>query len=181
MLVHKTESPIHELAVAELQILGCSDNSAWSCIRRIVEVTDQHWKLEESTEPEDLDAFDNWNWEEHHYGVEYRSAWLPHPVHGEYRSPWSPENDNPDDCWSASDAGVQARITLAGGGPAVRIVAALDGYGCSDQFIIEHANWSSWEEIDLARDDRLPDYVRDYVFNMVGRYIQHVAGWIQEL
>ena len=170
MLVHKTESPIHELALAQLEILGDSDNSAWACIRRIVEVTDKHWRLEESTNSDDFDAFDNWNWNEHHYGVEWRSSWSAEPINS-YR----------DISWLASDAGVEARITLAGGGPAVRIVAELDGYGSTDNFIVEHANWSRWEQIDVARDDRLPDYVRGYVFDMVGRYIQHVAGWIQEL
>ena len=173
MLVHKTESPIHELALAQLEILGDSDNSAWSCIRRIVEVTDQHWRLEESTNSDDLDAFNNWNWDDYHYGVEYRSCWSSQPVRedGGYTG----------DEWLVSDAGVEARIILAGGGPAVRIVAELDGYGSTDKFIVEHANWSNWEQINVACDDRLPDYVRDYVFNMVGRYIQHVAGWIQEL
>lgn len=175
MLVHKTESPIHALALAQLEILGDSDNSAWSCIRRIVEVTDQHWKLEESTNADDLDAFNNWNWEEHHYGVQYRSCWSSQPV-VEFGQVYG-EDAN----WSVSDAGVEARIILAGNGPAVRIVAELDGYGSTDNFIVEHANWSNWEQINVARDDRLPDYVRGYVFDMVGRYIQHVAGWIQEL
>jgi len=167
MLVHKTESPIHELALAQLEILGDSDNSVWACIRRIVEVTDQHWKLEEATykgafRDSDLDEFNNWNWNEHHYGVEYRSCWAT----------------DPDD-WHASDGGVEARITLAGGGPAVRIVAELDGYGSTDNFIVEHANWSNWEQINVARDDRLPDYVRGYVFDMVERYVSNVAGWRQ--
>ena len=173
MLVHKTESPIHELALAQLETLGDSDNSAWACIRRIVEVTDEHWKLEESTNSDDLDAFNNWNWDDHHYGVEYRSCWSSQPV-VEFGQTYT------GDHWLVSDAGVEARITLAGGGPAVRIVAELDGYGSTHKFIVEHANWSNWEQINVARDDRLPDYVRDYVFNMVGRYIQHVAGWIQE-
>jgi hypothetical protein len=171
MLVHKTESPIHELALAQLEILGDSDNSAWACIRRIVEVTDLYCRLEESTKPEDFEAFDNWNWEEHHYGVEWRSSWSAEPIDS-YR----------DINWLASDAGVEARITLAGGGPAVRIVADLDGYGSTDEFIVEHCSWwSRWEELTWACDDRLPDYVCDYVFDMVGRYISHVAGWIQEL
>jgi hypothetical protein len=161
---------LHYRALAELDALGDQDNSAWSCIGRIVEVTDLYCRLEESTKPEGFDAFDNWNWDEHHYGVEWRSSWSAEPIDS-YR----------DISWLASDAGVEARITLAGGGPAVRIVAELDGYGCTDKFIVEHANWSSWEQIDLARDDRLPDYVRSYVFDMVGRYIQHVAGWVQEL
>jgi hypothetical protein len=133
-------------------------------VRRIVEVVDQYFNLEESTSLEDQYAFDNWNWDEHHYGVEYRSCFAT----------------NPED-WHASDAGVEARITLAGGGPAVRIVAELDGYGSTDKFIVEHANWSSWERIDVLHNDRLPSYVRGYVFDTVERYISHVAGCIQEL
>ena len=165
MLVHKTESPIHELALAQLETLGDSDNSAWACIRRIVEVTDQHWKLEESTNADDLDAFNEWNWEEHHYGVEYKSCWAI----------------DPDD-WNAADAGVEARITLAGNGPAVRIVAELDGYGSTDNFIVEHANWSSWQQIEFNRSfcyNALSEDVQDYVRVMVERYISNVAGWRQ--
>ena len=159
------EVGLHYRALAELDALGDQDNSAWSCIGRIVEVTDLYCRLEESTKPEGLDAFNDWNWDEHHYGVEYRSCFAT----------------NPED-WHASDAGVEARITLAGGGPAVRIVADLDGYGSTDEFIVEHCSWwSRWEELTWACDDRLPDYVCDYVFDMVGRYISHVAGWIQEL
>ena len=169
MLVHKTESPIHALALAQLQTLGDSDNSVWACIRRIVEVTDQHWKLEESTNSDDLDAFNNWNWDEHHYGVEYRSCWSSQPL------------EESLDGWSVFDAGVEARIILAGGGPAVRIVAELDGYGSTDNFIVEHANWSRWEQIELVRSNALSEDVREYVRVMVERYIQHVAGWIQEL
>ena len=163
----------HQRALAELDALGDQDNSAWACIHRIVEITDQHWNLEESTNGDDLDAAENWNWEEHHYGVEYRSAWSSQPV-VEFGQVYG-EDAN----WLVSDAGVEARIILAGGGPAVRIVAELDGYGFSDKFIVEHANWSPWEQIDLVRDDRLSDHVREYVFSMVGRYIQHVAGRIQ--
>ena len=83
--------------------------------------------------------------------------------------------------WSVSDAGVEARIILAGNGPAVRIVAELDGYGATDNFIVEHANWSRWEQIELVRSNALSEDVREYVRVMVERYIQHVAGWIQEL
>ena len=172
MQVHKTESPIKALALAQLETLGDSDNSVWACIHRIVEVTDLHCRLEESTKPEDCEAFDNWNWEEHHYGVEYRSCWSPQPL------------EESLDGWSVFDAGVEARITLAGGGPAVRIVAELDGYGSTDNFIVEHANWSRWEQIELNRSfcyNALSEDVQDYVRVMVERYIQHVAGWIQEL
>lgn len=154
----------HYRALAELDALGDQDNSAWSCIHRIVQITDEHWRLEESTNADDLDAFNDWNWDEHHYGVEYRSCWAT-----------DPEN------WHASDGGVEARITLAGGGPAVRIVAELDGYGATDNFIVEHANWSRWEQIELVRSNALSEDVREYVRVMVERYIQHVAGWIQEL
>ena len=169
MLVHKTESPINALALAQLESLGNQDNSVWACMRRIVEVTDLYCRLEESTKPEDLEAFDNWNWEEHHYGVEYRSCWSSQPL------------EESLDGWSVFDAGVDARITLAGGGPAVRIVAELDGYGSTDNFIVEHANWSRWEQIELVRSNALSEDVREYVRVMVERYIQHVAGWIQEL
>ena len=172
MLVHKTESPINSLALAQLETLGDSDNSAWACMRRIVEVTDLYCRLEESTKPEDLEAFDNWNWEEHHYGVEYRSCWSSQPLAESL------------DGWSVFDSGVEARITLAGGGPAVRIVAELDGYGSTDNFIVEHANWSRWDQIELNRSfcyNALSEDVQDYVRVMVERYIQHVAGWIQEL
>ena len=84
MLVHKTESPIHELALAQLETLGNSDNSAWSCIRRIVEIVDQYFQLQEATytgafNDADLDDFNDWNWEEHHYGVDYRSCWSTNP------------------------------------------------------------------------------------------------------
>ena len=158
----------HHRALAELDALGDQDNSAWACIHRVMEITDQHWNLEESTNGDDLDAAENWNWDEHHYGVEYRSCWSSQPLAESLEG------------WSVFDAGVEARIILAGGGPAVRIVAELDGYGFSDKFIVEHANWSAWEQIDLARDDRLSEDVRYYVLNMVGRYIQHVAGWIQQ-
>jgi len=178
MLVHKTESPINALALAQLETLGDSDNSVWACIRRIVEVTDQHWKLEESTNSDDLDAFNNWNWDEHHYGVQYRSCWSSQPV-VEFGQVYG-EDAN----WSVSDAGVEARIILAGNGPAVRIVAELDGYGCTDNFIVEHANWSNWEQIEFKRSfcyNALSEDVQDYVRVMVERYIQHVAGWIQEL
>jgi len=162
----------HQRALSELDALGDQDNSAWACIHRVVEITDQHWNLEESTNGDDLDAAENWNWEEHHYGVEYRSAWSSQPVMED--GAYTPHH------WLVSDAGVEARIILAGGGPAVRIVAELDGYGFSDKFIVEHANWSPWDQIDLLRDDRLSDGVREYVFSMVGRYIQHVAGRIQQ-
>ena len=178
MLVHKTESPINALALAQLETLGDSDNSVWACIRRIVEVTDQHWKLEESTNSDDLDAFNNWNWDEHHYGVQYRSCWSSQPV-VEFGQVYG-EDAN----WSVSDAGVEARIILAGNGPAVRIVAELDGYGCTDNFIVEHANWSNWEQIEFNCSfcyNALSEDVQDYVRVMVERYIQHVAGWIQEL
>ena len=167
MLVHKTESPIKALALAQLESLGNQDNSAWACMREIVEVVDQYSKLEESTNSDDLDALNNWNWSEHHYGVEYRSCFAAQP-----------------EDWHASDAGVEARIILAGGGPAVRIVAELDGYGCTDKFIFEHANWSRWDQIELNRSfcfKALSEDVQDYVRVMVERYIQHVAGWIQEL
>ena len=172
MQVHKTESPIHALALAQLESLGNQDNSAWACMRRIVEVTDQHWRLEEATykgafKDSDLDKFNNWDWSEHHYGVEYRSCFAAQP-----------------EDWHASDAGVEARITLAGGGPAVRIIAELDGYGSTDKFIFEHANWSRWDQIELNRSfcfNALSEDVQDYVRMMVERYIQHVAGWIQEL
>jgi len=178
MQVHKTESPIKALALAQLETLGDSDNSVWACIHRIVEVTDQHWKLEESTNADDLDAFNDWNWDEHHYGVQYRSCWSSQPV-VEFGQVYG-EDAN----WSVSDAGVEARIILAGNGPAVRIVAELDGYGCTDKFIFEHANWSSWEQIELNRSfcyNALSEDVQDYVSVMVERYSQHVAGWIQEL
>ena len=179
MLVHKTESPINALALAQLESLGDQENSAWACIRRIVEVTDLHWRLEEATyngafKDSDLDDFNNWNWEEHHYGVEYRSAWSSQPV-VEFGQTYEEDAQ-----WLVSDAGVEARITLAGGGPAVRIVAELDGYGSTDKFIVEHANWSNWEPVDFYFADRLSDDVRDYVRIMVERYIQQVAGWIQE-
>jgi len=163
------EVGLHYRALAELDALGDQDNSAWACIGRIVEVTDLYCRLEESTKPEDLEAFDNWNWEEHHYGVEYRSCWSSQPL------------EESLDGWSVFDAGVDARITLAGGGPAVRIVAELDGYGSTDNFIVEHANWSRWEQIELVRSNALSEDVREYVRVMVERYIQHVAGWIQEL
>ena len=173
-VIHNIEEVgLHYRALAELDALGDQDNSAWACIGWIVEVTDLYCRLEESTKPEGLDAFDNWNWEEHHYGVEYRSCWSSQPVRedGGYTG----------DHWLVSDAGVEARITLAGGGPAVRIVAELDGYGSTDKFIVEHANWSNWESVDFYFADRLSDDVRDYVRIMVERYIQQVAGWIQEL
>tara|TARA_R100001463_G_scaffold62360_1_gene115284 strand:+ start:488 stop:1003 length:516 start_codon:yes stop_codon:yes gene_type:complete len=163
------EVGLHYRALAELDALGDQDNSAWACIGRIVEVTDLYCRLEESTKPEGLDAFDNWNWDEHHYGVEYRSCWSSQPL------------EESLDGWSVFDAGVDARITLAGGGPAVRIVAELDGYGSTDNFIVEHANWSRWEQIELVRSNALSEDVREYVRVMVERYIQHVAGWIQEL
>jgi hypothetical protein len=169
MQAHKTENPTHALALAHLESLGDQDDSAWACVRRIVELVHEYFELQESTNLEDQYAFDNWSWEEHHYGVEYRSCWSSQP--------WG----DPLAGWSVSDAGVEARITLAGGGPAVRIVAELDGYGSTDNFIVEHANWSSWEKIDLMHNDRLPTYVRGYVFDTVARYVEHVAGWIQEL
>ena len=152
----------HYRALAELDALGDQDNSAWSCIHRIVQITDEHWRLEESTNADDIDAFNDWNWEEHHYGVEYKSCWAT----------------DPDD-WHAADAGVEARITLAGGGPAVRIIAELDGYGSTDKFIVEHANWSRWEQIELVRSSALSEDVREYVRVMVERYISNVAGWRQ--
>ena len=163
------EVGLHYRALAELDALGAQDNSAWTCIHRIVEITDEHWRLEEATykgafQDSELDDFNDWNWEEHHYGVEYRSCW----------------STDPED-WHASDSGVEARIILAGGGPAVRIVAELDGYGSTDKFIVEHANWSRWEQIELVRSNALSEDVREYVRVMVERYIQHVAGWIQEL
>lgn len=144
MQAHKTENPTHALALAHLESLGDQDDSAWACVRRIVELVHEYFELQESTNLEDQYAFDNWSWEEHHYGVEYRSCWSSQP--------WG----DPLAGWSVSDAGVEARITLAGGGPAVRIVAELDGYGSTDNFIVEHANWSSWEKIDLMHNDRLP-------------------------
>ena len=164
MQAHKTEIPTHALALAHLEALGDQHDSAWACVRRIVEIVDQYFKLEESTKPDDLDAFNNWNWSKHHFGVEYRSCFAAKP-----------------EDWHASDAGVEARIILAGGGPAVRIVAELDGYGSTDNFIVEHSNWSSWAKIDLMHNDRLPSYVRGYVFDTVARYVEHVAGWIQEM
>jgi len=167
MLVHKTESPIHALALAQLESLGNQDDSAWACMRRIVEIVDRYFRLEDSDNSEDLDAFNNWNWNEHHYGVEYRSCFAAKP-----------------EDWDASDAGVEARIILAGGGPAVRIVAELDGYGCTDKFIFEHANWTRWDQIELERSfcfNALSEDVRDYVRVMVEHYVNFVAGWIQEL
>ena len=133
-LVHKTNLlNIHQSALAELGALGDQDNSAWACIYRVVEITDRHWRLEESTNSDDLDKFNDWNWNEHHYGVEYRSAWSSQPV-VEFGQTYEEDAQ-----WLVSDAGVEARITLAGGGPAVLIVAELDGYGCTDKFIVEHA------------------------------------------
>jgi len=175
-LVSKTTGlSIHYSALAELEALGAQDNSAWACIHRIVEITDRHWRLEESTNSEDLDKFNDWDWRHYHYGIEYRSAWSSQPV-VEFGQTYEEDAQ-----WLVSDAGVEARITLAGGGPAVRIVAELDGYGSTDKFMVEHANWSDWEPVDFYFADRLSDDVRDYVFYMVERYIQHVAGWIQEL
>ena len=162
LLKNIEEIGLHYRALAELDALGDQDNSAWACIHRIVQITDEHWRLEESTKPDDLDAFSNWNWNEHYYGLEYRSC-------------WSIDTDE----WHVSDAGVEARIILAGGGPAVRIIAELDGYGCTDKFIVEHANWSNWEAIDFYFADRLSDDVRNYVLTMVERYVSNVAGWIQ--
>jgi len=153
---------LHYRALAELDALGDQDNSAWSCIHRIVQITDEHWRLEESTNADDLDAFNDWDWEQHYYGVEWRSCWSIDP-----------------DEWHASDAGVEARIILAGGGPAVRIVAELDGYGSTDKFIVEHANWSSWEQIEIAPGGALSDDVCNYVRTMVERYVSNVAGWRQ--
>ena len=161
------EVGLHYRALAELDALGAQDNSAWTCIHRIVEITDEHWRLEEATykgafQDSELDDFNDWNWEEHHYGVEYRSCWSTDP-----------------DEWHVSDAGVEARIILAGGGPAVRIIAELDGYGSTDKFIVEHANWSEWEAIDFYFANRLSEDVRNYVWMMVERYVSNVAGWIQ--
>tara|TARA_R110002020_G_scaffold470035_1_gene695520 strand:- start:245 stop:775 length:531 start_codon:yes stop_codon:yes gene_type:complete len=173
VLTNIEEVGTHHRALAELDALGDQDNSAWACVHRIVQITDEHWLLQESTNSEDLDAFNDWNWNEHHYGVEYRSAWSSQPV-VEFGQTYT------GDHWLVSDAGVEARITLAGGGPAVRIVAELDGYGSTDKFIVEHANWSNWEAIDFYFADRLSDDVRNYVLTMVERYIQQVAGWIQE-
>tara|TARA_R100001460_G_scaffold65725_3_gene106044 strand:- start:341 stop:853 length:513 start_codon:yes stop_codon:yes gene_type:complete len=168
-LISNDARSVHDIAISELSAFGDQENTVWACIRRVVEVTDQHWQLEEATykgafKDSDLDEFNKWNWDDHHHGVEYRSCWST-----------DPEN------WHASDAGVEARIILAGGGPAVKIVAEFDGYGATDNFYFEHSWWDAWQKIELKDIHRLSEQSSNYVYYMVERYIQQVAGWIQEM
>ena len=46
LLKNIEEIGLHYRALAELDALGDQDNSAWACIHRIVQITDEHWRLE---------------------------------------------------------------------------------------------------------------------------------------